>query len=217
MSGLRLVTIVVAFVGAGVVALGWFLGIAPLLASSATAEAERAAVETTNDGHRAEVERLREQAGRLEELRSELEARRVQAPELSEGAEFHDTLAALASAHEVVLEVFTAEESFSPLELSAQTETEAAELDPRLTPANLFATKISATVGGSEPNVLAFVEAAQDNPRFFLVTNLSFGADSSATLTGYVLTVRDDTTAPVPGDGEESPPSDPADPDAPVS
>ena len=67
-----------------VVALGWFLGIAPKLAEAARFDSDRLAVQAQNEVTRAAIAQLEADFERIDELRSELALLRAEFPTQAE-------------------------------------------------------------------------------------------------------------------------------------
>jgi hypothetical protein len=115
----RMRLILAVVLSLAIVVLGWILGAAPQLTAASLARADRAVVETQNDGHRSRLVQLQDQFARIDETRAELAALRLQVPTGNELPDFVDEVTAIAAAHSVEVMQYTAEESLSPLELQA--------------------------------------------------------------------------------------------------
>jgi hypothetical protein len=115
----RMRLILAVVLSLAIVVLGWVLGAAPQLDAASLARADRAVVETQNDGHRSRLVQLKDQFARIDETRAELAALRLQVPTGNELPDFVDEVTAIAVAHSVEVMQYTAEESLSPLELQA--------------------------------------------------------------------------------------------------
>jgi Tfp pilus assembly protein PilO len=115
----RIRLLLAAVLSIGILALGWILGVAPQLEAAALARADRASVEAQNEVHRARIVELQAQFARIDETRAELAALQLQIPEGSDLPGFVDELTAIATAHNVQVTKYTAEEPLSPLAVQA--------------------------------------------------------------------------------------------------
>jgi hypothetical protein len=81
-----------------IVALGWFLGVAPRLADASATEAERQAVQAQNAGLQAQLVQLRDDFTRIDELRAGVSALRASIPDNADYAGFVSELNGLSGA-----------------------------------------------------------------------------------------------------------------------
>jgi hypothetical protein len=201
----RMRLILAVVLSLAIVVLGWVLGAAPQLTAASLARADRAVVETQNDGHRVRLVQLQDQFSRIDETRAELAALQRQVPTGNQLPDFVDDVTAIAVAHSVEVMQYTAEESLSPIELQAAiapapatpAAPEPAVAEPavpesaassamvpaptsttatRLTPQNLFAIPISLSLRGTDTNVRAMLADLQGAPRLFFVTSATLVA-----------------------------------------
>jgi Tfp pilus assembly protein PilO len=115
----RIRLLLAAVLSIGILALGWIVGVAPQLEAAALARADRASVEAQNEVHRARIVELQAQFARIDETRAELAALQLQIPEGSDLPGFVDELTAIATAHNVKVTKYTAEEPLSPVAVQA--------------------------------------------------------------------------------------------------
>jgi len=202
----------VTLVALAVVALGWVLGISPLLTQADLASSQAQAADSQNAAQQASLVKLKGQYDKLPELRAELEKLQLAVPETANLDDFLDQLQAIAQSTGVTITAFTAAEGT----LYGGGTTAPAAPAPTATPApggaaatpttgatasasitdRLFSVPVTVAVQGTPEQVMAFTDASQKGIRFFLVTGDQFtGASSAAggggTLTGFVFVVRD--------------------------
>ncbi len=176
-----------------IVALGWFLGAAPLLAQAASANLERIAVEAQNTQARATLAELERDAARLAELRGEVAALETEFPPGPDYAGVIDELLRELAPASVVLESVSLTEP-----LPADPEFEASE-EGTLPRGTLLSLSVTVQVAGTLDDALAYADAIQRSPRFAIVSAANFSTASgeveadtvgstSLTLTLYVIT-----------------------------
>ncbi|NMR20166.1 hypothetical protein [Cellulomonas fimi] len=203
-----------AFLGAVLVAGGWFLGISPVLASTQETRAETDSVETRNDMLRVQLATLKKQYENLDEYKAELATLAVQIPSKADLAEYTREFTALAEATGTALVEVT---PGTPLDVvptvpqapaaptadegsDAATDEGAAEEtsttdEPAPAPAGVpavfepipgfVAVPIDLTALGPVANVMAFLEGLQSgSQRLFLVTTLEGGGTDEEEASG---------------------------------
>ena len=166
-----------------IVALGWFLGVAPRLAEATRAETDRALVAAQNQATSIALEQLRQDAARLPQLESELLALQV---------EFPETPAYDAVSEELVLGLLD-----EGLALESLSFNEPTPVDPlvvadefgQVPEGNLLKVDASLSVLGGLTETLDFVDRLQSSERLTLVTSFVFADEEDETRTNLVLTV----------------------------
>lgn len=210
MSILRLWVIGAAFVAVLVVALGWFLGIAPRLTEAAVADAERRSVEQINTTYEATLAELRTVTDDLPTFRDQLEVLRTAIPTDASVSTLLGQLTQLADQSGVII---TAVEVGQPALVTGADE---AGL-------NLVGVPVSITVTGPTDRFPEFARAVQRGPRLMLVPSFSFteeGPASESTLRGFIFvlpgegaplpTVDGSVTGEQPVDPSASPSAEPS-------
>lgn len=111
MSVNRIWAFATAFAAVVILALGWFLGVQPLLSQASAADTQREGVEATNAAQAALVAQLRQKAENVEQYRAELAGlRAVSIPADPELPEFYALVESAAQAVDVqVLSITTAD------------------------------------------------------------------------------------------------------------
>lgn len=99
----RLVTLVGGIIGLALIAIGWFVVLAPQLDRAAQSDAQRAQIEAQNETERAVLAEMKAQYENLDELLEELEELRISVPGDRDLRAFFDEIAAAAGAAGVVL------------------------------------------------------------------------------------------------------------------
>ena len=210
MTGNRLWMIAVGALTVAAIALGWVLGISPVLARADAASQQRAAVQLANDNQRVVVAGLAALHDKLPELRTELKAMRAAIPGHPDLDDFLDQLQTVAQQTGVTISSFGASEAaayggapatpvaepVAPAEGAEAPAADPAAEVPAAPASTLFTVPITIGVTGPPEAIMAFTNAIQLGERFFLVTGSTFsGASSPATasgsLTGFVFVVVD--------------------------
>lgn len=209
---------------AAVLALGWFLGISPLLTQKAAADAERAGVEAQTAAQQAQLQIMKADYDNLDGILAELEPLEASIPS-SEGVElFAGYVSSVAAAHELTVTSYVAAEmpyGGAVVEGEAAT-TSSGTGGPALTTAagTVYALPITIGFEGSPEAFTDAVRALQTGPRLFLVQNVSFsrgtaGGTPTATVVGYLFMITDRTLAATPAD-VAAPPAEETDVPAPT-
>lgn len=187
------------FVMVVVIVLGWILGIQPQLAAGTAADEERAAVETTNDGHVALLDRLKSDFKDVKTLKRDFVSLGKSVPAGTAMPAFVDQVDALAGENQVTLTGMTVADAqaYKPVAAvvgvpaveaaSTPGASEAAAPAPapvspagvppvtntRITTSNFASMKVDITIAGGYGRVLDFVSGLQNGSRLFLVDGLS--------------------------------------------
>lgn len=185
MNGNRLISIVLAMLTAGVLALGWVLGVSPKLAEASTSDTERQLVEAQNAGYQAQLVQLAADFEEIDALRDELTALAVSIPGSHGLEDFLDQLATAAAATGVTLDSVTTSEAAPPTASAETAQTGAGE--PGTAPADgTLSIPLTISVSGPMPAVLAFSELLQRSPRLTMISSLS-ATDEAGTTRGTLI------------------------------
>lgn len=181
MNANRLVSIVFVLLTAGVLALGWFIGISPKLAEAARSDSDRAVVMAQNVAYEATVTRLAAQFENIDVLRDQLEELQRYIPDAQELEDVLDSIAGAAAAAGVVVRTIDVQEG-APFAPEAAASTGSA----------LFAVPISMAVEGPLGPAMAFIDNLQKLNRVFFVGRVTYvGATPLTSLTGSVFVITD--------------------------
>lgn len=219
MTGNRLWMLGVALAAVAVIALGWVLGISPLLTQAGLASSQAKAAVAQNTAQQASLAKLKSQYDKLPQLNAELEKLQLEVPETANLDDFLDQLQAIAQSTGVSITAFTAAEGTlygggtaaapaAPEPAPTATATPA----PGSTSASsagvaaagitdrLFSVPVTVAVKDTPEQIMAFTDASQKGIRFFLVTGDQFAGASATdggagTLTGFVFVVHGASTA----------------------
>jgi hypothetical protein len=211
----RLITGLGAIAVVAVVALGWFLGVSPLLAQAAQSDSDRADVVTQNDALRAELVILKAQFDNIAEYEERLALLNVLIPDEDPLEEFYvavDRCGIKAGA--TGLDSITTMDAI-PYQVAAVADgviiTPGATLAPRL-----FTVPVTIKLVADPAISAKFLSCMQkDWPRSLAITNfaLSAGKGGGLELNGYLFRVTDPASIPGrlaepfddgEGEGEES-------------
>lgn len=200
-------SMLLAFAAMAIVAVGgFFLAVQPQLALAASAREQTATVEQTNATSRAELARLREQAAKLPEMKSELEKLTGSVPDSAATSAFIDELDAVAARAGMQVSAFTASDATAynpPVTASASagtspSATAAPEATPTATPVptpttptapsvvtnaaitgqNFSVIPVTVAVDGTFDQALQFVKGVQSGTRLFLITSITSAEQS---------------------------------------
>lgn len=220
----RLVTLVGGIIGLALIALGWFVILAPQLDRAAQSDAQRAQVQAQNEVERAVLADMKAQYENLDELLEQLEELRVSVPGDQDLRAFFDEIAAAAGTAGVVLNdvsvegalPYTAAVAEGGAVVAAPVE-ETTEEEPvglvrvggdlvvppvpsAALQSNLYVLPISMTITADVNQASAFLRILQGlDGRLILVDGFSMTLGTSLTgeLTGYIFVVHDPSQGPV--------------------
>ena len=223
MIGNRTWMLGVALAAVVIVALGWVLGISPVLTQADLASAQAQTANAQNTAQQVALVKLKNQYDNLPKLSADLKALQLAVPETSNLDDFLDQLQQLAQSTGVTITGFTALEATLygggaaapavpvPTATPGSSASASPSASPSATPATetpaasvtdrLFSVPVTIVVKGTPDQVMAFTDASQKGTRFFLITADAFTGsrdhpeDDGGTLTGFVFVVRD---APAP-------------------
>jgi hypothetical protein len=207
------------FVMVIVVAVGWVVGVSPMLSQASAAKAERASVDAQNLAQAAELQELKGKLERIDVLKEELASKEVSVPpadnlstfigqlhqlesssgvkltdiSTSEGAPFVPAPPVLATGDVAAAGEATAETP-PPAELAPTGESPANA--PTLSSDEFIVISVDLTVQGDHDQVMDFIGGLQAGERLYLVTGLSVvenGDDTgfTGTISGLVYVLLD--------------------------
>lgn len=200
MTAARIWTIGAVALIAAILALGWFLGIAPLLAQKAAADTERANVEAQTAAQQAQLQIMKTDFENLDTILADLEPLQTSIPGY-EGVElFAAYVESVAASHGITVTSYVASEmpyGGAIIEGEAGT-TSSGTGGPALTTAagTVYALPIAIGFEGTPEAFTDAVRTLQSSPRLFLVQNVTFargsaGGTPSATIVGYLFLITD--------------------------
>lgn len=203
MNRVRLTYLAATILSLGILAIGYVLGISPLLTSAGSAALERVSIETTNESLSQRLIELEQAQRDIGTHTTTLGALREKVPASGEYDAYIDQLSALAAATGVTLQKITFGDAVpfgaatAPV-APAPSEGEATPAtpvptDPAATPAptepiapagaaagQLLSLPVQVGVVGLGESVRAFTDALQQGGRYTLVTKVSLTSDEGA-------------------------------------
>lgn len=190
-----------------IVALGWFLGIAPKLADIARIESERTVVAAQNDINRVTLQTLQADFEKLDEYRQQLDDIEAEFPELPEYADvaetfFRDLVTADLTLQNLVLQEPTA----------AAPETILNEFG-QVPQGTLVRLNGSIGVEGEFSDIFVFIESLQRDGRFILVPTATFSEGDNPDSRGASISFSIFMIAGEPAEGAIQISETPAGPD----
>ncbi len=217
MSSNRIWAFGTAFVLVAVLALGWLLGISPLLTRAGAADTEGASVQAANQAQLATLEVMRAQFEDLDALQKQLDVLRASVPANVDSDFIYTLLAGYQSAAQApVNSIVTGEavpygtaeggapvaepaptgDAQSPGSAQPDTGGEANGGSGGEAVAGLFTVPVTISFQDvPSANVMAFVAAMQRGPRIFLVTSVTAtegeGGKEAITVTAFMFVMSD--------------------------
>ena len=208
MNANRIFFLIGGLVIVAVLALGWFLGVAPLLDEASASDAERQTVEAENTAQNAVLAQMKEQYAQLDELNLQLEELQLSVPALAQVEEFIDLTMRVAYASGTKVTSITISEgslyggnivpgTVPPAE-PASTDTgepaavvTSAALQPTAgLAANLYAIPITIVLENNPVKAAAFLKKIQRAQRLLLVNSVTLSSSpASSTVAGYLFVV----------------------------
>ncbi|GAA3731604.1 hypothetical protein GCM10022239_05250 [Leifsonia bigeumensis] len=173
----KLWLVIAGIAGVAVLALGWFLGVAPKFDEMSAANEQRASVDAQNVLHQKKLDALKKEFTQLDLLKEQLAAAQASLPPGDDLSTFLGELHDLEASSGVVLTSFSAGDGQSYVAAPGET------TDPLVTADNFVAIPIDLTVDGTRPQVIEFINDLQYGERLFLVIKLTVAksADAAAT------------------------------------
>lgn len=186
---------------------GWVIGIAPQLASAATANASRASVEIQNTKNQLLLTKLKSDYQNIDALTKQFNALQAAVPASAAISSFVTELNTLANSHGIIVKSITVSDAkpYTPV-IPTSTGTSnsspaVAVTNPKITSANFVIIPVQFAVTGGYAKVLDFVHDVQNGQRLFLVTTLSStgstdanGAGTSGKKTSATVVEKVDST-----------------------
>jgi hypothetical protein len=193
-----------------VLALGWFLGVAPLLDEASASDAERQTVEAENTAQNAVLAQMKEQYAQLDELNLQLEELQLSVPALAQVEEFIDLTMRVAYASGTKVSSITITEGSLyggnivpgtvPPPEPASTDTTTGEPAAAVTSAalqptaglaaNLYAIPITIVLENNPVKAAAFLKKIQRAQRLLLVNAVTLSSSpASSNISGYLFVV----------------------------
>lgn len=211
MTATRVWTVGAVLVIVGILALGWLLGVSPLLAQTAAADAERAGVETQNLAQQSQLAVMKADFENLDAVQQELLALQASIPAEERTEVFASAVETFAAATGVVLRSYVASEMpFLGASVDGAVTSTAGVGGVALATSagTVYAIPVTIGVEGSPEAAMDFVRTLQAGHRLFLVNSVSFdrGGVGTATVTGYIFLLTDRPLAPTPEDAAAAAP-----------
>jgi hypothetical protein len=204
-----------------VLALGWFLGVSPLLDDAGASDSERQTVEAENTAQQAVLAQMKEQYAQLDELNLQLAELQLSVPALAQVEEFIDLTLRVAHASGTKVSSITISEgslyggnvvpgAVPPAEpVSTTGEPAAPVTSAALQPtaglaANLYAIPITIVLENNPVKSAAFLKKIQRAQRLLLVNSVTLSSSpASSNISGYLFVVSSGlpviTPTPEPG------------------
>lgn len=192
------------------IALGWFLGAAPLLSDAARFDSERRDVALQNDATRVAIAQLEGDFERIDEFEAELDSLRLEFPERPDyGPAAEEFFRELVSAGLVLTSLTISEPSPADPEVGAD---EAGQVDR----GTLLELPVSISVTGALSDTLVFIDRIQRSSRFTVIDSFTV-SEGGTPEESVVIAVRLFMVSGKPaaiaatgtgGDGEDQPVGD---------
>lgn len=211
MTSSRIWTVGAVVLIAAILALGWLLGVAPLLGQSAAADLERASVETQNIAQRATLEQMQADFGRLDEIETELGELRSSIPAEEATDLFAIAVERAALANDVFLTSFVASEMPFLGAEGASASPGVGGVAMQTAAGSVYAIPVTIGLEGEDVGLLGALRDLQMLPRLFVVNSITITGPSisteqpTATISGYILLLTDRALAPTPEDAAVAP------------
>ncbi len=157
---------------------GWVFGIAPQLASAASANADRANAVITNQRNQLLLAKLKSDYQNIDALKSQLLALRQAVPPKEDIPSFVTELNTLSAANNVTLKSLTVSDAkpYTPITQIPSTgasKTSSPQINAKITSANFVVVPVQISVTGDYGRVLNFVNDVQMGQRLILVSSLT--------------------------------------------
>ena len=192
MTGTRIWALGTTVVIVVVLALGYLLGVSPMLTRLAAAEEELASAEATNQAQQATLQVMKAQYEDLPALQEELQALRVSIPGVVDSDFIYKLLADYQfGSATAVSSIITGEAQPYGVTPEGEPTTDGVNAVP-----NLYTVPVTITFTDTPGELaLAFVAGLQRGPRLFLVTSFSGGEGENGgetiTVTAYMFVLSD--------------------------
>lgn len=188
----------VVFAMAVIIGGGWLIGIAPELATVATANENRASVELANSQNQILLTRLKKDYQNIDTLKKELDSLRASVPASAEISTFVTALNALADSRQITVKSISVNDAkpYTPVAETPATTSDkapgAAVTNVKITASNFIIIPVQFSVAGDYVKVLDFVNDVQTGSRLFFLS--TFSISGSTTATGAVDRVNKSAT-----------------------
>lgn len=174
---------------------GWLLVVSPKLAEGDLAASQQVDVESLNATQQAQVALLREQSGKLDQLKTDLAELQKAIPASQKVDEFIDAVQGAADTAGVVLTKVEAGEA-GPYGITLVTDgttptppVDGAPAAPTA-PDDAFTVGVTIVATGTPDAVIRFSKLVQEASRIITVVNFTYAPeDSAGTLTGFIFVV----------------------------
>lgn len=209
----RLWVIGASIIIAAVLAMAWFVGASPMLATASANDVQRASVESQNLAQEARLARIKEEFANIESFRGDLADLQAAIPPSGDLSTFLGELHDLESATGVSVTSIGvgAATPFVAVAPEAAADGTNAETPPAEAPTTAEAPSpeefifidVSLTVTGAQPQLLDFIDALQGGTRLYLVKSLTMSSDDgafTASIEGSVYTLLDPSKPIFPDD-----------------
>jgi type II secretory pathway pseudopilin PulG len=182
-----------------VLALGYLLGVQPMLNRLDAAKAETVTTQANNAAQEATLAVMKGQYENLDELRDELEVLRISIPGTLDSDFVYQLFAGYSTIAGATIDSITLGEA----QLYGVTSEGSPTVEGVEPVANLYTIPVTIGIRGEDAAPgLAFVAAMQRGPRLFLVTSYSAGGGEEGsggevgTITGYMFVLADPAATP---------------------
>jgi Tfp pilus assembly protein PilO len=201
---------------------GWFVGVSPIVAQGAAADAQTASIVQDNAANQAKVAVLKTQFSHIGKLQKKLNTLRQSIPEGAEASAFLDELNSLSAKYGVTLvsltiasaTVYQSPTSTAPAAgttsgTSTASPTPTPSPSAATTPANPTATPsgqfvevpVQIEASGAIDRVRNFIGAVQSGARLYLASNVTIAASTASSgytgsMTGYIFTLQGTSDEP---------------------
>jgi Tfp pilus assembly protein PilO len=180
---------------AGIIGVGWLVGISPELSAVNSANQDRANVVVQNGANEALLAKLKKDFLGIDAMRAQMATLQVAVPSSAQMSTFVAELNMLAATHQVTVKSISVSDAkpytAAPTPVAA-TGTPASKpvvmTNPKITPANFVVIPIQISVTGIFAKVLDFLHDVQGGPRLFLASTLT--STSSTHSTSGVASVK---------------------------
>lgn len=182
MNSNRLWLIGTAIVVIAVFALGWFVGIQPLLATTATAISNAEAVDAINAQEQATLLQLKEEYEEIDDIRDQVDEAELSIPTRAKLSTFILQVNSLAAATGVIVSNITTGDGILYVlpEGAAILDEEGQPIPAPAAPENLVFVPMNIKVSGPYASVLAFIKGLQSGDRLFMATQVAVAAEAAA-------------------------------------
>lgn len=197
MTGTRIWALGTAIIIIAVLALGYLLGVSPMMTRLAAAEQELASTQANNQVQQTTLQVMKTQFEDLDSLKDDLEVLRISIPGAVDSDFVYALLAGYQQGTGALVSAITTGEA-QPYGVTAEGEPTA---EGSTAIPNLYTVPITITFTDTPlPAVLAYVASLQRGPRLFLVTGLASGEGengaSTSTVTAFMFVLADPNADP---------------------